>query len=85
MRPVFCSLLPLSLAVAGLLRPQLQYMQKHSSWSLQIYHSELRALSDLYKNTRGDISLLPQDSLGRQAQTQQALAMEDTTTGVLQP
>lgn len=86
--PDFCPLSPLSSAAAVLLQPQLQYVHKHPSWSLQIHHSELCTLSDLYKTTKGDISLLPQESLCRKAGTQQALPVEDTSPiskGILQP
>lgn len=49
-RTCFLSIFTLELiAAAVLLQPQLQYLHKHSSWSLQIYHNELCALSDLYK------------------------------------
>lgn len=86
--PDFCPLSPLSSAAAVLLRPQLQSEHKHPSCSLQTHHSELCALSDLYKNTKGDPSLHPQESLGRRAGAPRAWKVHDTnpiSRGVLQP
>lgn len=51
----FCPLSPLSSAAAVLLHPQLQPEHKHPAWSLHTHHSELCALSDLYRSTKGEI------------------------------